>query len=232
MKRAGLMLAALGAASLSSGCAMMAVGPAATAGVLLHQNRTPGQDLDDAAVSSKIKARFFAFDSGALAHVDVEVALGEVLLSGSAATEQDRTYAERIATSVSGVRKIDNQIIIGRGQSLAGSAHDEWVTARVRTKLLADKSIKGINYNIETHEGVVFLMGLAGSADEARRVAEAASYVGGVTKVVSYIKVQESPYAREMSAAEYQGAPIEMGSTHRTAPALTVSAAAGGRTPY
>lgn len=193
MKRAVMMLAALGATSLTSGCAAMAVGAVASAGVMIHQDRTPGQDIDDAVVSQKVKARLIAFDSAAYSHVDVEVALGEVLLSGTCPTDQDKADAERIAGAVSGAQRVSNQIVVGRNERLAGSAHDEWITARVRAKLIADKMTKGIDYNIETHVGVVYLMGEARTPEEARRVAELASYVGGVTKVVSYVKVREQP---------------------------------------
>jgi osmotically-inducible protein OsmY len=226
MKRAVLMLAALGAASLSSGCAVISAGSAATAGVFAIQNRTPGQDLDDAAISSKIKAHLLAFDGRAFARVDVEVALSEVLLSGTTPTDQDRTDAGRIAAAVIGVQKVDNQLLVGRNESLPGSAHDEWVTARVRTKLLADKSIKGIDFNIETHAGVVYLMGLARTADEARRVAEAASYVGGVTKVVSYIRLQEQTAGADVATT---GAPIE---TLAQAPVPRLAAQPAHRNTY
>ena len=208
MKRTALLLAALGASSLSSGCAVMAVSAAAGAGVMAMQDRTIGRGIDDSAISSSVKTRLMAYDSSAYARVDVEVAEAQVLLSGTTATDQNRLDAERIAWGVKGVEAVANQVTVGRNKGVFGSAHDEWITARVRAKLVSDPSVKGLNFNIETHDGVVFLMGLASSEDEMRRAAEGASYVGGVKRVVSYMQVRAAPPGQQM--ARSGAAPIDM----------------------
>src|SRR6185436_10503772 len=75
--------------------------------------------------------------------------------------------------------------------------NDFGITQQVRSRLLADEKIKGVNYNVQVNSGVVYLLGVAQSEDELRRAAEQASVVKGVAKVVSYVKMRE------------RGAPIE-----------------------
>ena len=208
MSRAFLLLAALGAASLSSGCAAMTVAGAASASVVGLQDRTIGRGIDDATTSGAIKTRLLAYDSMAYSRVDVEVAEGQVLLSGTAPTDQHRIDAERIAWGVNGVETVANQIDVGRNRGVFGSTHDQWITARVRAKLVADGAIKGMNINIETQDGVVYLMGLVRSEDELQRAAQSASYVGGVQKVVSYMLVRPQPPGQMASYG--RGAPVEL----------------------
>lgn len=209
MQKAFVVLAALGAASMMSGCAAVGVAGAAGGAVLGLQDRTIGRGIDDAATSSAIKARLIAYDAAAYSRVDVEVAEGQVLLSGTTGADQNRLDAERIAWGVNGVETVANQITVGRNRGLVGSTHDQWITARVRAKIVADKAIKGLNINIETQDGVVYLMGLARTEEELRRTAEAASYVGGVRKVVSYMVVRQAP-ASQMARVNTGAAPIEM----------------------
>jgi osmotically-inducible protein OsmY len=148
-----------------------------------------------------------AFDSAAYARVDVEVAEGQVLLSGTTPSDQNRIDAERIAWGVSGVETVANQIVVGKNRGVLGSTHDNWITARVRAKLINDGAIKGMNINIETQSGVVYLMGLVRSEDELRRAAESASYVGGVQRVVSYMLVRPQHPGQMASSG---GAPVEL----------------------
>jgi osmotically-inducible protein OsmY len=186
----------------------MAVAGAAGAGVMAVQDRSLGRGIDDSAISSSVKTRLLAYDSAAFARVDVEVAEAQVLLSGTTGSDQNRLDAERIAWGVKGVEAVANQINVGRNKGLFGSTHDEWITARVRAKLVGDAAVKGLNFNIETHDGVVYLMGLARSDGEMRRAAEIASFVGGVKRVVSYMQVRAAPPSQTM--AHTGAAPIEM----------------------
>jgi osmotically-inducible protein OsmY len=205
-----ILLAAMGASSLSGGCAVMAAGAAAGAGVMAMQDRSLWRGIDDSSIASSVKVRLLAFSTSGFAHVGVDVNEGQVLLSGAAPNDQARLDAERIAWGVKGVSAVSNEITVGRAEGLGSSAHDEWITTRVHAKLLADPAIKGINFNVETRRGVVYLMGVARNEDEKRRAAEAASYVGGVTKVVSYIQVRPAPTGQAMAAGA-GAAPIEQG---------------------
>lgn len=205
--RVPAFLLALGAATLSSGCVAATGVVAAAGGMVAVQDRTLGRSLDDATASNTIKARLMALDNAAYLRVDVEMAQGQLLLSGTTPTAEHKAMAERIAWSVAGIDEVANEIVVGRNPGMIRSGLDNFITAQVRAKILSDSQVKGVNYNIETQKGVVYLMGLARSEEELQRAAESASMVRGVERVVSYVIVRpQNPLAREAFA---QGAAIE-----------------------
>jgi osmotically-inducible protein OsmY len=189
--RTPLLLAALAAASTTGGCVSMAVAGAAGAAVFAAQERTIGQGIDDAAASNELKAKLLRIDSRAFSRIDVEVAEGKILLTGAAPTPEHRIEAERQAWALRQVKDVANEIEVGPTPGVWRSAMDEVITAQVRTRIVADPIVRGIDFNIETNRGVVYLMGLVRSEDELKRAAEIASYTRGVKKVVSYVVVRE-----------------------------------------
>ncbi|MGE0596341.1 MAG: BON domain-containing protein [Hyphomonadaceae bacterium] len=209
-----LALAAVSACALSSGCVTAAVGTAAGVGLFAVQDRTIGEGIDDAAASQQIKTRLLTVDRPGFAEVDVEVANGNVLLSGPAPSEQHRHTAELIARNVGSISNVYNEIVVGPHSSFLRSTSDELITAQVRARLAASGAVRAINVNIETFQGNVYLMGLARSQSELERAAEIASRVRGVQRVVSFMEVRpittagyvEAPPAPQFRAAEDDGA--------------------------
>jgi osmotically-inducible protein OsmY len=193
MRKPFLTLAALAACAASGGCVTAAIGAAAEVGVFAIQDRTIGEGIDDAVASEQVKARLMAADASAFSEVDVEVANGDLLLSGVAPTEQHRQAAETIARSVASLHHVYNEVVVGEHSSFARSAHDEFITAKIRTRLAASPAVHAININIETFQGNVYLMGTARSEQELRRAAEIASVVGGVRRVVSFMQLRRAP---------------------------------------
>jgi osmotically-inducible protein OsmY len=153
------------------------------------QDRTIGQGIDDAMASNQLKSRLMAADSRGFAEVDVEVANGALLLSGTAPSEQHRQTAEMIARNVGSVHTVYNEIVIGQPSSLIRSAGDELITGRIRARMMASRSVRSININVETFHGNVYLMGRVRSERELQRAAEIASTTHGVRRVVSFIQV-------------------------------------------
>lgn len=203
-------LAVLAACGAASGCMTAAVGAAAGVGVFAVQDRTIGEGIDDAAASQTAKMRLLAADRAAFAEVDVEVANGNLLLSGAVPTAEHRQAAETIARGIGTVNHVYNELFVGPGSSFARNAQDEWITAQIRARLAASAEVRAINVNIETFYGNVYLMGTARSDRELRRAAEIASVVGGVQRVVSFMQVRAAPqpyYAAVPVEPEHPAAP-------------------------
>lgn len=192
-----LTLAALSACALSSGCVTAVAGAAAGVGLFAMQDRTIGEGIDDATASQEVKTRLLAVDRAGFSEVDVEVAEGNLLLSGVAPTERHRQTAELVAHNVRSIHTIYNEITIGPHSSFLRNASDELITAQVRTRMTASASVRAINVNIETFQGNVYLMGTARTQMELQRAAEIASVVPGVQRVVSFMRV------RPVAAADY-----------------------------
>lgn len=147
-----------------------------------------GRGLDDSSAALAIKSRMLR-SSTDFRGVDVNVTAGLVLLTGSVATPEHRVEAERIAWSAPKVREVANELSVGAGdQRQMLGANDQWISAQVRSRLLADAGVRGSTINVETHSGVVYLLGRARTAGEAERAAANASLVPGVTRVISYLE--------------------------------------------
>lgn len=73
---------------------------------------TVGAYVDDAAITTSVKARFIDnkdVDAGA---IKVETLNGTVMLSGFAKTQDERMKAQDIAMKVSGVKTVKNEIAV------------------------------------------------------------------------------------------------------------------------
>ena len=170
-----------------TGCVVKAVGAAA---VSASQERTTGEAIDDATLSSDIKSKLNVH--GSLNEVDVEVAGGLVLLSGRVSSPELRIMAEDLAWSSRRTQDLANEIIVEAPGGTLANASDELISARVRARVLGSSSVKSSKINVETYNGTVYLLGIARSEDELQRAAEEASYAGGVQRVISYIRLRDA----------------------------------------
>ena len=151
---------------------------------------------------NEIKAKLLS--ENGFGEVDVEVVNGLVLLSGRVSSPEMRVRAEDIAWSSKLTRDVANEIQIERPGGFFANVNDEVITARVRTALMTSATVKSLNFNIETYNGVVYLMGLARSEEELETAAQRASVVQGVERVVSYVRVRE-PHQRQAAPAGNTG---------------------------
>jgi hyperosmotically inducible protein len=101
MNHARLTAIALSAVLLlASGCAVT------------RGQETVGAYVDDAAITTTIKTRFVDDKNVDAASIKVETLNGTVLLSGFAKNSLERSTAESIASRVSGVRSVRNEIAV------------------------------------------------------------------------------------------------------------------------
>ena len=76
------------------------------------------------------------------------------------------------------------------GKSFGENVDDKTITGTVKTKLTAEKLHNLTWVNVDTHDGVVYLLGTAENAQQKRRAEELAREVKGVKKVVNDIHVK------------------------------------------
>lgn len=195
-----LLSAALIASGFSlSGCAVT------TAGIKKGDERNFVRSLNDVSAGRAIKSRMLRAPDMDLGEVDVEVAQGIVLLSGNVPDPQFRIEAERIAWSAPHVVEIGNEIKIKSSQGFVRNTKDGILNKSVKTRLIAAKSVKGRNFNVETHDGVVYLLGVARTTEELELAAQIASTTRGAREVVSYVRLADNAPAAN-SYPQYQPA--------------------------
>jgi osmotically-inducible protein OsmY len=73
---------------------------------------TTGAYIDDAALTTRIKARFVENKQVDAASIKVETLNGTVMLSGFAKSTTERNTAEAIARGVNGVKSVRNEIAV------------------------------------------------------------------------------------------------------------------------
>jgi osmotically-inducible protein OsmY len=189
--RPPLVLLSLIALLPLTNCAVAAVGAVGAAGLAASKDQTIGQSIDDTAASNEIQGRLLSESSSRFGEVDVEVAGGLVLLTGRVYSAEDRTRAEGVAWTSMYTQDVANELKIDQPGGFFANVADEIISGRVRSRLIGSGTVKSINFNVETYNGVVYLMGIARTPEELRRAAEEASVVGGVKQVVSYVRVMD-----------------------------------------
>jgi hyperosmotically inducible periplasmic protein len=97
-----VLIAAMSAAVLivGTGCAV------------LRDQQSVGSYVDDATVTTQVKAKFAEDPVVSAMSIGVETLKGVVQLSGFAKTAEEKVTAERLARSVSGVQSVRNDIVV------------------------------------------------------------------------------------------------------------------------
>jgi hyperosmotically inducible protein len=76
------------------------------------------------------------------------------------------------------------------GEKTGAYVDDSWITSKVKSEMVANKSVSARNITVNTSKGVVTLTGTAATAQESDKAAEIARSVKGVTSVQNDIRVQ------------------------------------------
>jgi osmotically-inducible protein OsmY len=98
-------------AALVCTAAMFVTGCGSTA-----DDRSTGQVIDDTAIHTKVKAALVNDPVVSGTAINVDVQRGVVVLNGAVNGDVEKTKAEDIARGVSGVRSVENNLIVREAQ--------------------------------------------------------------------------------------------------------------------
>jgi osmotically-inducible protein OsmY len=146
----------------------------------------PAIDLSDARIRDDVESVLREDPSLASSHISVKsVDLGEVLLTGRAKTVFAHWAAVAAASSVPGVRSVATEIkvpdevptesaLVRAASGVKDAARDSWTTVDVKLRLLADAEVPALDVGVDTHYGVVSLVGMVPTdAAKAAAIADA-----------------------------------------------------------
>ena len=167
-----------------------ATGVAAKAVTVSNSDRSIGEFVDDVLIKTILKNSYFDQSEKIFFSVDVEVSQGRVLLTGTVDNIDLRIEATRIAWGVKGVKTVINEIQISQSDSIFNFADDLVISTKVLAKLMLDEEINSLNYNIETVNKIVYIIGISSSSEEKQKAIELSKEVFGVEEVVDYITVK------------------------------------------
>jgi hyperosmotically inducible protein len=122
--------------------------------------------------------------------INTEVRKGVVQLGGWVDDAAEGEKAAKVAASVDGAVKVDNQLHAKQGKASMGQKLDDTViTTKAKTAIGETDLGDGFKVNVDTYNGVVLLTGFVDSADQKAAAGTAAKNTANVKSVINGIYV-------------------------------------------
>lgn len=136
--------------------------------------------------------------------ITTEVENGVVRLAGTVESEVERDLAGEIAKSIDGVTGVENELAVDatRAQEARESdasreargfkqaVVDATLTARIKSKLIANGNVSGLSVDVDTSGGNVTLSGTVDSEEEKDLIGSIARNTGGAASVDNQLMVE------------------------------------------
>ncbi|WP_394172700.1 BON domain-containing protein [Thalassotalea litorea] len=165
------------------GCAVALVGAAAGGAIAYNDRRTLGAQVDDQAIEVKAYGRVRSEPLLEEAtNVKFTSVNGHLLIVGQAPTQTLKDQIIGLVSDIPGVRKLHNQIRVGKLLNITSKGADSWLTTKVKTELMLDERVDASAIKVVTEDSEVFLMGLV-NQQESQIAVDIVRNVYGVAKV-------------------------------------------------
>jgi osmotically-inducible protein OsmY len=121
--------------------------------------------------------------------IDVAVFHRDVLLTGHVPSRALRAEANARLDTLPSIRTKYNQLAIRT--TADHTMHDSWITAKIRSQMMADAEINPRQFKVVTADGIVYLMGdvLPGEADRVIQIARQTEDVLRVVTLFNYYRL-------------------------------------------
>lgn len=153
----------------------------------------------DVGISTNIKAKMAADPTVQAGQIEVTTADGVVTLEGNIDSEEAKQRALQLARETKGVVKVTDMIAVRRasgdgdapdpGRTVGVTIDDAGITVRVKERLLDDPVVKGLQIDVDTRAGVVYLTGSVGTEAEKEQAVKLARETEGVKDVQPNLKI-------------------------------------------
>lgn len=167
------------------GCIFVAGAAAGAAGVaVVYDHRKLEKILLDEKIAKNVTSKLRAASNiHENSHIEVTCFNQIILLTGEATNPSIKQQADDIVRTVPEVKRIYNQITIKGPASSLTQASDAWITAKIKTEMLATKGLQSGTIKVVTENGTVYLMGTV-NRDQAEISVDIARQVQGVQRVM------------------------------------------------
>lgn len=159
---------------------------------VLHERRTVGEYIDDETIEIQIGKYLLANQQiREQTRLRATSMNGVVLLTGQARNAKLKNRVVHHIEGIDGVQQVlGNYVKIGGVNGFASTAHDAWLTTKVKTALFAGTGLDANRVKVVTEQSTVYLMGLVTQA-EAQQAVEVVRRVDGVKLVVKAFEIME-----------------------------------------
>lgn len=160
---------------------------------------TLSQDIAEARQETQIWTTYALSPHLRASNLKVSVDNGRATLTGNVEEGVAKDLAKQIALGVSGIREVDNQIVVqadyiapapSAERSYGEVIDDASITAAVKSKLLWSKYTDGLATDVDTKAGKVKLLGTADSAAAKELAGRLAMNTHGVVAVDNQLVVK------------------------------------------
>ena len=178
----------------------IAVGGAAAAGVVIAEERSVSDAVEDGQIKLSIIDALLQESESLFTEVSTTVIEGRILVTGEVSDVKDRERVSELIWPIDGVRDVINELQVDDKNTFTNATEDSWITTKLKARILQDTSIKHINYAIDTVNRVVYLFGIGQDASEIDRVFLHARDISGVRKIISHVITKDSPKRKPADA--------------------------------
>jgi osmotically-inducible protein OsmY len=138
--------------------------------------------------------------------IKIQSSDGAVTLTGIVSEESHKSLAQETVEGLPGVKSVDNRLEL-KGESPANNS-DAWLTTKVKTTLLFNRSVSAASTEVNTKDGIVTLRGDATSQAQKELTTEYAKDVEGVKDVNNEMTVTKSSEKTETVGKDIDDASI------------------------
>ncbi len=153
--------------------------------------------IEDTAVTASVRAGFAIHRDLSDRPIKVSTAERVVTLSGRVASEEERSEAEAIASTIEGVDEIANHLEIvpalaeTRDKSLGERLDDAALLAKIRTALHLDRDVRELDVDVRVSSGQVLLRGEIPSEALMERIRTRVASVRGVERLEDELELKQ-----------------------------------------
>ena len=177
-----IRLCVLLSVGMLTGCvAAMVAG--ATAGMIVYDKRGVNVIESDTRIFYLARRAVVSDPRLEGSHIEVASFNKMVLLVGQVPSPSARVAAEKIVQGIPNVRRVYNELTVGRPIPIQDRPRDVLITGQIRSMMLTKKGLESGSIRVVTENQVVYLMGLA-THEQANLAASVARQTRGVQKVV------------------------------------------------
>ena len=149
--------------------------------------------MSDGMIDAAVNKEFINHDVNMFINIEIEVVEGRVLLTGSVKKAKYRMDAIKLAWKVLGVREVINEIEVTNKGGIIRYLNDVKIKTQIRYKIITDKEIASINYNFESVNGKLYIIGIAQNKKELKKVVSHANNIKGIVKVINHVMMKDDP---------------------------------------
>ena len=153
--------------------------------------RTIGTQIDDNIMQKNLSAKIINMNAKYLFAVKPKVIDGRIFITGKVNTVEEKLNITKLAWEIKGARSVKNDLKIREQFDIQQFSKDILITSQLRTAMIASKTIKSTNYNIDTYKKKIYIYGIAESEEERAEVINEAKQVLDVEDVISSILLIE-----------------------------------------